>query len=111
MGKKEYMACSQLSIAICHEILKAAYLNVTNAQFVEAIDSFRKILHVIPLLVISTSDELRDARNLIKTSREYINALRTKQESRVHKDSLNLIAISLILSCRMPTFLVGCTAP
>merc|ERR1712113_345612 len=79
--KKEYMASVCVSISICHEIMKEAYLSVTSANFNDAIDSFREILHIIPLLVISTSDELRDVRNLIKISREYINALRVKLEA------------------------------
>eukprot|EP00488_Nonionellina_sp_1-RS-2012_P000396 TRINITY_DN11093_c0_g1_i1.p1 TRINITY_DN11093_c0_g1~~TRINITY_DN11093_c0_g1_i1.p1 ORF type:complete len:183 (-),score=49.31 TRINITY_DN11093_c0_g1_i1:324-872(-) len=76
--KKEYMAAICLTINECHEILKEAYLAVTGANFDDAISLFRKILHIVPLLVISSSDELRDVRNLIHTCSEYINALRVK---------------------------------
>lgn len=85
--KKEYMASICVSISNCHQILKDAYLSVTNAKFEDAINSFRSILHMTPLLIISSSDELRNVRSLIKTSREYINALRVKMAANKLSDS------------------------
>ncbi len=51
--KKEYMANISLTVNKCHQILKNAYLSVTSVDFNDAIEKFRQILHIIPLLIIS----------------------------------------------------------
>eukprot|EP01084_Bolivina_argentea_P010309 19199_1 len=86
-NKKEYCASICLSIAQCHQIAKCAYLAVTAAKFDEAMRLWRSILHQIPLCVVASSDELRDARNLISCAAQYIVALRIKLESK--KESIS----------------------
>ena len=76
--KKEYMASIALSMSQCHDMMQSVFEQVTSAKFDEAIDTLRAILHIAPLLVISSSDQLKDARNLVHQAAQYINALRVK---------------------------------
>jgi len=77
-----------LSLKQCKSTINEAYLCVTKSQFEEAVDMFRKVLHILPLLVISSNDELRDGRQMIHTCREYINALRVKIEANAVSDDV-----------------------
>ncbi|ETO16725.1 alpha-COP [Reticulomyxa filosa] len=70
-----------LSLAQCRELIKEGHNNVTKTQFDPAIDIFRKVLHIIPLLILSSNEELREARQLVTVCREYINALRVRVEA------------------------------
>jgi len=76
--KKEYMAAVAVSMGQCQEMLQTAFERVTSAAFEEAIGILRSVLHTVPLLVISSSDQLKDARNLVAQCSQYINALRVK---------------------------------
>lgn len=76
----EYMADISITLKDCHEFIKKAYMTVDD-NCSDAILLFRKVLHMIPLLIVCTSDELKSVRNLIDTAREYINALRVKEAS------------------------------
>jgi len=85
-----YLPAISLSLGHCHEFVKLAYISTTKAAFQESIDSFRKALHIIPFLIIRTSDELKDVRSIIKTCSQYICALRVKIEAEDpigHEDS------------------------
>jgi len=70
-----------LTLNHCHDFVKQAYLHCTKGSFQDAINLFRKVLHIIPLLMIRTNDELKDVRSTIKTCSQYINALRVKLEA------------------------------
>jgi len=76
--KADYMASTAVTMARCQEMMASAFEKVTAAEFESAIGDFRTVLHSVPLLVISSSEQLKDARNVVAQCSQYINALRVK---------------------------------
>ena len=87
--KNEYLPHISLSIQHLNDYLKNGLELTTQGNFEEAIIQFRKILHIIPLIDIINNDELKEIKQLISTSSEYINALRCKLLANKEKDNKN----------------------
>ncbi|VDN40407.1 unnamed protein product [Dibothriocephalus latus] len=55
--------------------LQTAYQLTTKAKFADAVDRFREILLLVPLLVVENSTEESEAKSLLSICREYIVGL------------------------------------
>lgn len=56
--------------------LQAAYKSFTEGKFGDAQAHFAGLLHTLPLLVVDTKEDARDARELLTVCREYLIGLR-----------------------------------
>mmetsp|Transcript_36223 Transcript_36223/g.66301 ORF Transcript_36223/g.66301 Transcript_36223/m.66301 type:complete len:244 (+) Transcript_36223:3077-3808(+) len=60
------------------ESLKAAYKHFHMGSFAESLESFKAIVHGVPLVVTMSRSEGSEAKELLDISREYITAIRLK---------------------------------
>eukprot|EP00798_Chlamydomonas_sp_ICE-L_P024535 gene24536-10140_t len=66
--------------------LKSSYKLVTEGKFADALKSFTRVLHTIPLTVVETRKEVDDVKELISICKEYIIALRCEIARKEVKD-------------------------
>lgn len=78
--------CTLQDMSQLEETLKRAYKLVTEGKFAEALKSFTSLLHLIPLLVVSSRKEVDDVKELHTIAREYTNALRIEIKRKEFKD-------------------------
>ncbi|GAX83376.1 hypothetical protein CEUSTIGMA_g10801.t1 [Chlamydomonas eustigma] len=64
------------SLKMLEEMLKASYKLVTEGKFTEALKSFTRMLHIIPLTVVDSRKEVDDVKELVCICKEYHIALR-----------------------------------
>ncbi|EFJ41149.1 hypothetical protein VOLCADRAFT_77684 [Volvox carteri f. nagariensis] len=74
------------SLSALEESLKAAYKLVTEGKFSDALRSFTRMLHVIPLTVVESRKEVDDVKELLTICREYHTALRCELKRKELRD-------------------------
>ncbi|GLI66143.1 hypothetical protein VaNZ11_009877 [Volvox africanus] len=74
------------SLTALEDSLKSAYKLVTEGKFSDALRSFTRMLHVIPLTVVESRKEVDDVKELLTICREYHMALRCELKRKELRD-------------------------
>jgi coatomer protein complex subunit alpha (xenin) len=74
------MPMVSLKVTALLETLKQAYRSFTQGQFDECKDCITQILDTVPLVLASSRTETNDLKELIDVCREYLTAIRVKEQ-------------------------------
>lgn len=77
-----------LKVSYVLESLKSAYRAFTAGQFTECNESLAQILDTVPLLLAGSRNEGNDLKELVDVCREYITAIRVKEEMSLVVDDI-----------------------
>ena len=83
------------------ESLKSAYRAFTAGQFSECRELLAQILDTVPLLLAGSRNESNDLKELVDVCREYITAIRVKEE-------MSLVAEDIPRTLELGAFFTHC---